>query len=286
MRTIEYLSGHDAGLFLPALVAAAAIALICGSLSVFVVLRRLAFIGHGVSHAAFGGVGLAAVLGLTAAGPTSTAGYLAVVGGFCIAAAVIIALVSARSRLREDTVIGVALVGSMALGALLLQLHVRRGGSGAGASLEASLFGSILSVGPADAAAAWVVALLIGAAVFLYRRPLIFWAFDEPAAEACGVNPLRTRLILMVLLGVAIVAAMKLAGVLLATALLVMPGAIALRLSSRLAAVFTLSMAAGLVGVIGGLVLSLEADWPPGPSVVVVLVGLMLAAAGIGALRR
>jgi ABC-type Mn2+/Zn2+ transport system permease subunit len=286
MRTLEYLTGPDASLFLPGVAAGAAIALVCGVLSVFVVLRRLAFVGHGVSHAAFGGVGLAAVLGLTAAGAVSSAGYFAVVGGFCIVTALAIALVSTRSRAREDTVIGVVLVASMALGAILLQLHARQAGVRGGASLESTLFGSILAVGPADALAAWIVAASIGAFALLFRRPLLFWAFDEPAAEAFGVPTGRARLLLMAMLGVAIVAAMKLAGVLLATALLILPGAIALRLSSRLAPVFILAPAAALLGVLGGLTLSFETDWPPGPSVVVVLVAMMLASALSGVLRR
>jgi ABC-type Mn2+/Zn2+ transport system permease subunit len=286
VRTIHYLTGPESALFWPAIAAGAAVALVCGLLSVFVVLRRLAFIGHGVSHAAFGGVGLAAILGLTAAGTANSIAYLAIVGGFCLAAALTIALVSAKTKLREDTVIGVALVGSMALGAVLLQLHARRGGPSSGATLESSLFGSILSVGPTDALVAWIVATLVGAILFLYRRPLIFWAFDETAAEAFGVNALRARLLLMALLGIAIVAAMKLAGVLLATALLILPGAIALQLSTRLATVFVLSAAAALLGVLGGLVLSFETDWPPGPSVVVVLVALMLALAVVGTLRN
>ena len=90
----------------------------------------------------------------------------------------------------------------------------------------------------------------------------------------------------MMVLGVAIVAAMKLAGVLLATALLILPGAIALRLSQRLAPVFILAAAAALLGVLAGLTLSFETDWPPGPSVVIALVVLLLAASGAGSLRN
>lgn len=287
MRTLDYLTGPSAPLFWPAVIAGTAIALLCGVLSVFVVLRRLAFIGHGISHAAFGGVGIAAVLGLTGAGSASSAaGYMAVVGAFCIGAALVIAVVSARTRLREDTVIGVALVASMALGALLLHHHAQSGGGSGGASLEASLFGSILSVGPADAAAAWIIAIAIGIVLFIARRPLVFWAFDEEAAQAFGVETMGVRLLLMALLGAAVVIAMKLAGAVLATALLILPGAAALRLSNKLASVLILAAAAGVIGVLGGLILSFELDWPPGPSVVVVLVGLMVIAWAASAGRR
>lgn len=286
MRTLDYLTGPDAGLFLPAVAAGAAIALICGVLGVFVVLRRLAFIGHGVSHAAFGGVGVAAVLGFTAPGATGTLGYLLIVGGFCLAAALAIGLVSARTKLSEDTAIGVTLVASIALGALLLHLHARRGGPAAGATLEASLFGSVLSVAPSDALAAWVIALAIGAMLALARRGLVFWAFDEPAAEAFGVATLRARLILLALLAVAVVAAMKLAGVLLATALLVLPAAAALRLSERLGVVFALSAGIGVLGVLGGLVVSFETDGPPGPCIALVLVALLVLAGVAGGVAR
>lgn len=279
MRTIEYITGPSASLFLPAVLAGVAIAIAAGLLSVLVVLKRLAFIGHGVSHAAFGGVGLAAVLGVAAsagAGP-----YFLIVGGFCVAAALAIAWMS-ESRgaavVREDTVIGLALVASMALGAVLLHQAARTGRVSGGATLEGALFGSILGVGPSDAAAAWGVAAVVALGLWLARRPLVFWAFDEQAARACGVPTRRARLLLMGLLAVAIVAAMKLAGVILATALLVMPGAIALRLSHRLGAVMVISVAAALLGVLGGLVISFELDWPTGPSVVAALVAMTAAA--------
>jgi zinc transport system permease protein len=98
---------------------------------------------------------------------------------------------------------------------------------------------------------------------------MLFWAFDEPAAAAFGVRPMR--LPLMVLLTLAIVASMRLAGVVLATALLVLPGAIAVLLSDSLVRVGAIALGAGLLGVLGGLVAGFELDWAPGPSIVGVL---------------
>ncbi len=293
MRTLEYLFGPDRALFLPAVSAAVAVAILCGPLSVFVVLRRLAFVGHGVSHAAFGGIGLAAMLGLIVPGAAASAGYFAVVGAFCLGAAALIAAAGANRRgvsrvgeWREDTLVGVTLVASLAMGALLL--HVRARSGPIGTSVESSLFGSIFAVRGADAVAAWIVGIGAGMVLVAARRPLVFWAFDEPAADAFGVSCARMRMLLMVLLGVAVIVAMKLAGVLLATALLVLPGAAAVRLSNRLGAVFVLSVAVALLGVLGGLVLSFEADLPPGPCIVMVLVGLLIVsvAVGIGARSR
>ncbi len=276
MKTIEYLSGPDSALFWPAVMAGLAIALQGALLSVPVVLRRLAFIGQGVSHAAFGGVGLATILGLMS--PLAGAGeqFLAItlIGAFCIGTALGIAYLSDRTGAREDTIIGIFLVGSMALGALLLHLHRRGGGGSAAPPAEEILFGSILAVRSADAWAGVTIALLIGAVLWWFRRGMLFWAFDEQAAEAFGVPTGPLRVLLLALLGVSIVASMKLAGVVLATALLVLPAATALRLSKRLWTVFALSAFVSLGGMVGGLVLSFEADWPPGPAVVAVLVGM------------
>lgn len=284
MRTLEYLTGPDAPIFVPVVVAGVAIALACGLLSVFVVLKRLAFIGHGISHAAFGGVGVAAVLGLANAGlgpggvPTgSPVSFFIVVGGFCLGAALFIGWITGRrgnSAVREDSVIGMTLVASMAVGALLLNIAAQRGDRSS-VSLEGSLFGSIVGVGPRDAAVSWLVALVVVATLWLARRPLVFWAFDESAAKSFGLQTGTIRLILMGLLGIAIVSAMKLAGVILATALLILPGAIALLASRRLVWVVGVSVASAVTGVLGGLVMSFETDWPTGPCVVMVLCGLL-----------
>lgn len=265
MRTLEYLTGQSAGLFLPGVVAGLAIALHCAALSVFVVVKRLAFIGQGVSHAAFGGVGLAAFLGLSAG---ATFGLTA---AFCVASAVGIAHLSRRREARADTVIGVFLVAAMALGAILLALRARNPGAGPPPSWEGLLFGSISAVSWADAALAWGLAIATLATLWCVRRRALFWAFDEPGAEASGVRTAGVRVLMLALLAVAIVAAMKLAGVILATALLVLPGAAALRLSRRLAPVFALSALLAVGGLCAGLVVSFETDLPPGASVVGVL---------------
>ena len=281
---------RDAALFPEAIGAALAIALLCGALSALVVLRRLAFIGQGVSHAAFGAAGLAAALGLAGAGAGAPAYYL-VVGGFCVATALGIARVGRRRGaergLPEDTVIGLFLVGSMAAGALLLRWAATNAPPGQPLpGVEAWLFGSILSVGRSDALVAWGVTLCVLAALWWWRRAILFWAFDEEGAAAFGVETDRVRALVLVLLAVAIVVSMRLAGVLLATALLVLPGATALRLGDRLGVVLALSVGAALAGMLGGLGLAFAADWPPGPSVVVAQIALFAAATLAGALGR
>lgn len=274
MRTFEYLLNPDlAGLYWPGVLTGIAVALMAAVLSVLVVLKRLSFIGQGISHAAFGGMGVAAVLGVTgvgAAGGGAGVWQFAIVLGFCIAAAVGIAGLSDRRSTGADTAIGIVLVGSMALGALLMHVAAQRGGA-RGPGWESVLFGSIMLVGPGDVAVAWGVAAAVLGVVWWLRRPLFFWAFDEPAAPAFGVRGGAMRLVLMILLCLAIVTSMKLAGVVLATAILVLPGATALVLSERLVGVIWISIGVGLAGVLGGLGASFEMDLPPGPSIVAAL---------------
>jgi zinc transport system permease protein len=260
-------------LLLTSVVAGLAIVVMCAVLSVLVVLKRLAFIGQGVSHSAFGGIGVAAVIGLLdSTGPLGSAQFLIVLA-FCIAAAVGMSLVSERASVEADTAIGVFLVASMALGAALVAWRVQSGRMG-GAGWDRILFGSIMSAGRSDAVVAAIVAALVLAILAWVRRPMLFWAFDGPASAAFGAPTAAMRLLLMILLAVATVTAMKLVGVVLATALLVLPGATALRLSDRLWAVMGLSCLIGIAGLLVGIVGSLEANLPPGACIVLALTAM------------
>lgn len=286
MKTFDYLTDPSLGLqFLAGFVAALAIALLCGVLSVLVVLKRLAFIGQGVSHAAFGGVGLAMVLGLATAEATigQDIGMFFVVVAFCIASALGVAWLSRDDSSRADTAIGVVLAGAMAVG-FLLAAHAGRRAQEAGElpppSIETVLFGSFLTLGFADALIAWVCCVLIVGVLWWVRRPLLFASFDEEAAISAGLKVARLRLLLLCLLAVAIVVTMRLAGVVLASALLVLPGAVALRLSARLWLVLTIGVLVSIVGTLGGVVLAFELDWQAGPSVAVALLAIFLVAEG------
>lgn len=270
-NTYDYLSGPASSLFWPGVVAACAIALQAGVLSVFIVLKRLAFLGQGITHAAFGGVGIAAIFGLG-----TGAGFL-VVAVFCVLSAVAIGALTGRRRLSDDTAISVLLVGSMALGAVLLHWRLTHWGPTPMAlGWESLLFGSILTVEAGDAALAWIVAGIVIAGLLWNRRTMLFWAFDAAAAEAFGVRVGAMRQLLLVLAALSIVVSMKLAGVVLVTALLVLPGAAALQVSRRFGEVMALSVVFAELGVLVGLVISFESDLPTGPCVVGCLVAILV----------
>ncbi|MDX2132223.1 MAG: metal ABC transporter permease [Planctomycetota bacterium] len=282
MNTLHYLTSPDLWrLYWPGVVAGVALAALCSALSVLVVLKRLAFIGQGVSHAAFGGVGVVALVGLTGAlassGPLGGLGAVvqfAIIFAFCLGAALLIGLLSGRAA-EPDTAIGIVLVASMAAGAIMLHYAPST------VSWETFLFGSIIDVAWTDAGVAWGVALLAAGALWWFRRSLVFWAFDPVVARAMGVRHAAMNVLLMTLLALATVTAMKLAGVVLATALLVLPGAVALRLSTRWRPVLVTAAVTSGIGVLAGIILSFEMNWPTGPSIVCVLAVLFaLARAG------
>ncbi|HYE02230.1 MAG TPA: metal ABC transporter permease [Phycisphaerales bacterium] len=279
-----------------AVLAGLCMALMCGVLSVPVVLKRLSFVGQGISHAAFGGIGLALLAATIWPATAHPAAEFGILLAFCVAAALGISVTSdpagadRRRALSPDAAIGIFLVGSMAAGGLLVQwARVRAGAAGSGAAgrtWESILFGSIFAVGPAEVWLGLFAAVIVLCALLLARRPMLFWALDEAAAPAFGVRTGAVKALLLVLLALAVVTATKLAGVVLATALLVLPGAVGLRLSSRLGAVFAWSVGTATCGLLAGLYLSLRFDWQPGPSIVLVLVALLALVSGWSRLVR
>jgi ABC-type Mn2+/Zn2+ transport system permease subunit len=288
MTFIDWLANPDLrGFLLPALAAGVPVVLMCSVLSVLVVIKRLAFVGQGVAHSAFGGVGVAALLAAVSGAPWAAQGSafeLGVIVVFCIVAALGMASVGDRHAVRVDTGIGVFLVASMALGALLIEaaraLAITWGHRVGTRSWESVLFGSILTASWGDAAIAGVVSASVVLVLVLARRPLLFYISDETSAEAFGVPTRLVRAMLMILLALATVVAMRLTGVVLSSAMLILPGAAALKLSTRLVPVMVIAMVLGLAGLLMGLALALQLNVQAGPCVVLVLTLLFGASWG------
>lgn len=290
VQTLRYLTDPAlADLYWPPVIAGLAIAVLCSTLSVLVVLKRLAFVGQGISHTAFGAVGVAALLAALGAGPGEI-GTRLIVLLFCVVAAIVIARLSGgQSALRTDTAIGIVLAFGMAVGFVLLQAAGKmaaESGAPPPPEVETILFGSIREIGWGDAMAAWIAAAVVLAALWLSRRPLLFWAFDEPVSEAFGVSASRMRALLMVLLALAIVFTMRLAGVVLATAMLVLPGATALAMSDRFARVLVIALIAAVVGILAGILVGFELDIQVGPAIVLTQCVLFAAVKFQRAARR
>ncbi|MFP4145102.1 MAG: metal ABC transporter permease [Phycisphaeraceae bacterium] len=282
MHAFQFLVEYDFARY--ALVTGVAIAVACSLLSVIVVLKRMAFIGQGISHAGFGGMGVALFLGLGA-------GWLQnlLVLAFCLGTGVLIGVLSRRRRLETDSAIGILLAGAMALGVVMTDLTVALqeqswyvalfGPLEQAPSFESLLFGSLLSVGAAEM---WM-AIAMSAAVVLtlaaVAKEMLFFTFDETVSRVFGVPAGAMYYLLLVLLSLTIVLSIRLVGFVLVSALLVLPGAAAIMLSQRLDRVLLTSLGVGLAGVVGGLLLSLEVEeLSSGPCIVLVLGALFAAA--------
>jgi zinc transport system permease protein len=252
-----------------ALVAAVWIGVVCGALGFFVVLRRLAFIGVGISHSAIGGVALGIVLGIS---PLATGAV------FAGAVALAISAVGRRGGLSEDTVIGVFFSGSMALGVVLFSLQ-----RGYQQDLFGYLFGNVLAISRGDLILLGVLGATVLAGLAIAFRPLFFAAFDEEVARAYGhpVDGLNAALLL--LLAATVVIGVRLVGVILVEALLVIPAATAALWAGHYRGQLTLSMALGAGAGVSGLALAYRFDLAAGGAIVLVAVAAFFASL---ALRR
>jgi len=240
-----------------ALLAALLVGTLCSTISFFVVLKRLSFLGAGISHTALGGIALGLVTG---ADPVLTGSV------FAVGTAMSTGYISRIGKISEDTVIGIFYASGMALGIALISAF-----KGYYPELFALLFGNILSVSAGNLLYMGLALAVILTFVVLFFKELLAICFDEEMAEAGGlpVGPLYMGL--LAAMGLAVMVSIQLVGVVLVAALIVTPGAIAYRLSSNYRTMLVLSLAVGLTGSFGGLLLSYYYPVPPGAAIVLIL---------------
>lgn len=250
---------------------------ICGLIGVFVVLKGMSFIGHGLSHAIFGGFAASSLLGVNA---------LLGAGVWGVASALMINGVTRRRVIGADAAIGVVTTASFAAGLTLFAAFGRRG-----RNFDAALFGSILGVGWGDVAAVIAVAVGVTAVVFLGYRRLLFTTFDPEVADSSGVNTARVDAVLMCALAASILVTMQVLGVTLVAASLVIPPTIARMLTDSFSRMLWASTLIGSLTGFVGMVASYHLDIQSGPAIV--LVGatafggvFLLAPTRRGVLRR
>lgn len=233
---------------------------LCSVLSVFVVYQKLAFIGQGISHAAFGGI----ALGLLITGADSPNALVNLITAlFALAIAALITESTRDSKLSSDTAIGVFFAVSMALGLVLLALRENYT-----AQAFSYLFGSILAVSQQDLYLILGLFLVIMFGVGLLWKELVAISFDAEMAEMTGIPVRLVRHLLLSMLAVTIVVAMKLVGAVLVSAFLVIPGATAALLGKRFNAAVILSAIFAFVATCAGLYLSYALELPSGATIV------------------
>jgi manganese/iron transport system permease protein/iron/zinc/copper transport system permease protein len=246
---------------------------LCGLIGVFVVLRGMSYIGHGLSHAVFGGAALAAVLNLN---------YFIGAGFWGLASGLMIGRVSRKRIIGADAAIGVITTASFAMG---LALQARFGQ--AKRSIDAVLFGNVLGVFTSDIlAVAGVGILSLVVIVGLYRK-LLFATFDPEVAGVSGVSVPAMEAVLMVLLSATILVTVRVIGVLLISALLVLPAVTARLLTNSFGRMLWLSPVLGAIFGGIGMYISWYADVPSGA--VIILAGTLVfiaAYSAVGVRRR
>ena len=261
-----------------ALVAGTLIALCASLLGVPLVLRRLSFIGDGLSHVAFGAMAVAGALSFAGNLPLS------------LAATILVALLLLRrgpggDRIRGDAALAMLSAGAMALGYLLMNLFPSS--SNLSGDVCSTLFGSasILTLTPGETWTCAVLALAVVAChLFAYHRTFET-AFDEEYARASGTRSGLADTLAAAIVAVVIVVSMRLVGALLVSALLVFPAVSAMRICKSYRSVTLAAALLGTLGALAGLLAAILLATPVGPTIVAVNLVLFAACSLLGRFR-
>lgn len=245
-----------------AMIAGVVVGALCAMIGVFVVQRGLSFIGDGLAHAAFGGIALGLLLGVT----LERVSWVAL--PFTAIVAVCIGYVLRRGSLRGDVAIGVFSSVSFALGVLFMGL---RKADGPQVNVETVLFGSILAISVEDLITIGVVALLTTVLMALTWTKLAYATFDAELASLSGVPVAALEYMLLALTAVVIVVAVKTVGITLVSSFVVIPAATAKMLGNTIGRVAAIAITVGVVGSVVGLLLSYHADVASGATIILTL---------------
>jgi zinc transport system permease protein len=236
------------------------IAILSSILSVFIVLKKISLIGDGLAHTAFGGLAIGYFVGFF---PLWIAGITVVLGSIGINKAL------RSTKISGDAAVAIFLQLGLAGGITLLSVA-----RGFGISLESLLFGSILIVNWDQIILAAIVAAVTLTIVFLFFKELTYITFDETQARASGIKTWVFDYLLSILSGVAVIVAIPIVGVLLISALLVLPALISTQLTMSFRQTVALSPIIGLITVVIGILLAVIIDAAPGGTIV--LTGLAI----------
>ena len=253
-------------------IAAIVIGALCGYIGVYVVLRRMSYIGHGLSHAIFGGAVLSYVWNIN---------FFIGGGSWALLSGVLIHWVSQRRWVGADAAIGVVTTSSFALGVALVSTH-----RSFTRNIEAALFGNILGITNGDVWIVTIVSLIVFAALYAIRRPLLFATFDPEVASAYGVSTDKIDLLFIILLAATVLVSTQILGVTLVAAAMVIPPVIARYLTQRFQALLMLSPIIGALCGATGMLLSFHFDISSAATIVLtsaalfVIVDLLLIAQG------
>jgi manganese transport system permease protein len=239
------------------------VGLVCSALSCFMTLKGWALMGDAVSHAVMPGVVIAYALNL----PLALGAFV-----FGVGAVAAIGFIKAKTRIKEDTVIGLVFTGFFALG-LVLVSKIK-----SSIDLTHILFGNVLGISDGDILQIIIISLITLGTIAILRKDLILFCFDATHARSIGLNTTFLYYVLLSLLSLTAVAGLQTVGIILVVAMLVTPGATAYLLSDRFDHMMLIAMASGVFSSVMGTYISYHIDGSTGGCIVVLQTVLFLVA--------
>ena len=237
----------------------------CGIVGTYVVARRMVFLCGGITHASFGGLGIALYAGVNPIGGAMVFATLSAMG---------IEWASDKGKIREDSAIGIIWSIGMAIGALFMSLTP---GYTSG-DLAGYMFGSIVTVTSQDITALGIFTLLCVVGALLWWRPIMYLAFDRDFAASQGIASRAASYILTVVVAITIVLAIRIMGIVLLLSLFTIPAVTANIISKSYAKITLLAATIAIFGAVGGLVASYNWEIPPGTCIIFILTVALIAA--------
>ena len=258
------LEPFEFGFFVRAVIAACLIGGLCGLMGVYIVLRGMSYIGHGLSHAIFGGAVVSWIMSINFYVGATAWGFLS---------ALLIAWTTRKNPIGSDAAIGIITTASFALGIAVIS----RFGSFT-RDFEASLWGSVLAVDTGDLIAIAVVTVVVAIVFFLSYKLFLFATFDAEVAQFYGVPTAWVDTLFSLLLAGTIVVSMQVLGVTMIAAAVVIPPIVARLLTNSFAKMTLLSVGIGIMCAVLGIYISYFIDVSSGASVVLLSAALFVAA--------
>jgi manganese/iron transport system permease protein/iron/zinc/copper transport system permease protein len=248
--------------FVRGLVAATVVGGLCGMVGTFVVMRRMSYIGHGLSHSVFGGAVVSYVMGWNF--------YLGA-GLWGFISAVLINWTARRRQIGADAAIGIVTTASFAIGVAIIS-KARRFTR----NFDAALFGNVLGVQPEDVFVVIGVTLMVAALIFFGYKQLLFMTFDPEVAPLYGVPDRWMDTLLSLILAATVIASMQILGVTMIAAIIVVPAVTARLLTDSFGHMLLMATAIGTVCGLVGMLLSYYFDVASGATVVLTAAGVFL----------
>jgi zinc transport system permease protein len=249
-----------------AVIAGCFIAILCSTLGVFLVLKRLSLIGDGLAHVTFGSVAIGILF-------RSQPLYAAI--PLVMLSSLGILRLTERTQIYGDTAIGIVSSLGIAIGIILVSIS-----GGYNVDLFSYLFGSILSISYAEVVTSIVLSIIVIFAVSLLYNDLVSITFDEECARISGIRTRRINEVLVLLTAMTVVLAMKIVGIMLVSALLILPSTTALQIAKSFKSTMLLAAAVSVFSVISGIWISFVSDLPTGGTIIIINFIVFMAVLG------